>query len=268
MTKFVAPRCLLMLRADVSLAHQTNSESGEWFNARLQLSSRPASSQTTLQQKQPRELERDTQSVELCALGSLAACSSHTAAVLTWFHRAQGCGSFLSWILTENSSAGERWEEGRGNPCLKRRGEDKSTRSQQHDIRKKKKNTRSRWSLHRTNKISLPALQACCLRRAFVLHMHVAQREELIGGRPRHPVREEREVARLRQSRRRCCGGTMLECPGSSSSEESASLAADPAEGSARAAARDIISSKRKHSDTDGKAELGNKWAPGEHGQD
>ena len=27
----------------------------------------------------------------------------------------------------------------------------------------------------------MPALQACCLRRAFVLQVHVAQREELIG---------------------------------------------------------------------------------------
>ena len=40
----------------------------------------------------------------------------------------------------------------------------------------------------------LPALQSCCLRRAFVLQVHVAQREELIGGRPRHLVHEEREA--------------------------------------------------------------------------
>ena len=45
-----------------------------------------------------------------------------------------------------------------------------------------------------------PALQACCLRRAFVFQVHVAHREELVGGRPRHRVHEEREVARLRQS--------------------------------------------------------------------
>ena len=44
----------------------------------------------------------------------------------------------------------------------------------------------------------------------------------------------------------------MLECPGSSLSVESASLAADP-----RAAARDTISSRLEHSDADGKAELG-----------
>ena len=68
-----------------------------------------------------------------------------------------------------------------------------------------------------------------------------------------------------RKGRTRCCGGTlpperghyMLECPGSSSSEEPASLAADPAVDSARAAARDLISSKLEHSDADGKAELG-----------
>ena len=46
----------------------------------------------------------------------------------------------------------------------------------------------------------MPALQACCLRRAFVLQVHVARCEELVGGRPRHRVHEEREVARLRQS--------------------------------------------------------------------
>ena len=33
----------------------------------------------------------------------------------------------------------------------------------------------------------------------FVLKVHVAQREELVGGRARHWVHEEREVARLRQ---------------------------------------------------------------------
>ena len=49
----------------------------------------------------------------------------------------------------------------------------------------------------------------------------------------------------------------MLECPRSSSSEESASLAADPAADSTRVAARDIISSRLEHSDADGKAELG-----------
>ena len=49
----------------------------------------------------------------------------------------------------------------------------------------------------------------------------------------------------------------MLECPGSSSSEESASLAADPAVDSTRAAARDMINSTLEHSDADGKAELG-----------
>ena len=49
----------------------------------------------------------------------------------------------------------------------------------------------------------------------------------------------------------------MLDCPDSSSSEESASLAADPAVSSTRAAARDKISSRPEHSDADGKAELG-----------
>ena len=43
------------------------------------------------------------------------------------------------------------------------------------------------------------ALQACCLRHSFVLKVRVAQREELVGGRARHQVHEEREVARLRQ---------------------------------------------------------------------
>ena len=122
----------------------------------------------------------------------------------------------------------------------------------------------------------MPALSACCLRRAFVLPVHVAQREELIGGRPRHRVHEEREVARLRQSSLaavarvhrqeraddvvvRCLqeGAHMLECPGSSSSEEPASLAADPAEDSTSAAARDTISSRLERSDADGKAERG-----------
>ena len=46
----------------------------------------------------------------------------------------------------------------------------------------------------------MPALQACSLRRAFVLQVHVAQGEELVGRRPRHRVHEKREVARLRQS--------------------------------------------------------------------
>ena len=45
----------------------------------------------------------------------------------------------------------------------------------------------------------MPALQACCLRDAFVLKVHVAQREEQVGGRARHRVHEERDVARLRQ---------------------------------------------------------------------
>ena len=113
----------------------------------------------------------------------------------------------------------------------------------------------------------MPALSACCLRRAFVLPVHVAQREELIGGRPRHRVHEEREVARLRQSSLaavahvhrqeraddvvvRCLqeGAHMLECPGSSSSEEPASTSA---------AARDTISSRLERSDADGKAERG-----------
>ena len=44
----------------------------------------------------------------------------------------------------------------------------------------------------------MPALQACCLRHTFVLKVHVAQREELVGGRARHWVHEERELARLR----------------------------------------------------------------------
>ena len=49
----------------------------------------------------------------------------------------------------------------------------------------------------------------------------------------------------------------MLDCPGSSSSEETSSLAADPAVNSTRAAARDIISFRLEHSGADGKAELG-----------
>ena len=46
----------------------------------------------------------------------------------------------------------------------------------------------------------MPALQARYQRRALVLHVHVAQGEELVGGRTRHWVHENREVARLRQS--------------------------------------------------------------------
>ena len=45
----------------------------------------------------------------------------------------------------------------------------------------------------------MPALQACCLRDAFVRKVHVAQRAEQVGGRARHRVHEEREVACLRQ---------------------------------------------------------------------
>ena len=88
---------------------------------------------------------------------------------------------------------------------------------------------------------------------AFVLQMHVTQREELVGGRPRHQVHEEREVARLRQSslaavahvhRQERADAVGVRClqeeaphvgvPGSSSSEES----------------------RLEHSDADGKAEL------------
>ena len=88
-----------------------------------------------------------------------------------------------------------------------------------------------------------------------------------VGGRPRHW--EEHEVARLRQSslaavarvhRQERADAVVvrctLECPRSSSSEESASQAADPVD-CTRAAARDIISSRLEHSDADGKAELG-----------
>ena len=53
--------------------------------------------------------------------------------------------------------------------------------------------------LLRQGQLLLPALQACCLRHTFVLKVHAAPREELVGGRARHRVDDEREVARLRQ---------------------------------------------------------------------
>ena len=62
---------------------------------------------------------------------------------------------------------------------------------------------------------------------------------------------------------RRCCGDTLpprephVVVPGSSSSEESVSLAADPAIDSTRAAVRHIISSQLDHSGPDRKPKLG-----------
>ena len=47
------------------------------------------------------------------------------------------------------------------------------------------------------NHSCLRCKRAAC-KSAFVLRVHVAQREELIGGRSRHLVHEERDVAPLR----------------------------------------------------------------------
>ena len=103
----------------------------------------------------------------------------------------------------------------------------------------------------------MPALQACCLRGAFVLQVHVAQREELIGGRPRRWVHEEREVARLRQSSLPAVAHAHCQkhadavvvrslqkrphvCPGNSSSEEKPSLAEDSSGDVTPATTRDM----------------------------
>ena len=50
--------------------------------------------------------------------------------------------------------------------------------------------------LLRQGELFTPALQARCLGHTFVLKVHAAQREELVGGRARHRVHEEREVQR------------------------------------------------------------------------
>ena len=97
----------------------------------------------------------------------------------------------------------------------------------------------------------VPALQARRLRITLLLKMHVIKLEEAVGGRARNRVHEEREVTRLRQRSLatvahahgqettntvvvRC----LQDCPGTSSSEESASLAAESAGDCTRAAAR------------------------------
>ena len=96
---------------------------------------------------------------------------------------------------------------------------------------------RAQTLLLRQGQLLMLALQACCLQRAFVLQVHVAQRGELIGGRPRHQVHEERGGTTATEQLF-CCGTWsspepmlwwhaasrrghhMMECPGKSSSEE------------------------------------------------
>ena len=88
----------------------------------------------------------------------------------------------------------------------------------------------------------MPALQACCLRRAFVLRVHVTHGEELVCARPGHRVHESAKwhdcdraallwhafIAKnapmlwYAASKR---GHQVWECPGNSSSEEKTSLA-------------------------------------------
>ena len=129
-------------------------------------------------------------------------------------------------------------------------------------------------SCGRINCSCLCCKHAACLRTAFVLQMHVALREELIGRRPRHWVHEKREVARLRQSTLAAValitenapmlwwyaasrsGHHMLDCPSNPSSEEKTSLAEDPAGDATCATTRDMKLSLVR-SDAGGNAELG-----------